>query len=138
MGGCRAHLDRRRADLRYQRKEARIIRRAVFACVLAAAVGASIMIARRTMTLLDARAWSLWEDTYCALLVTGNGKPTFAKRWASAATRAVLGTQTADACTAPWRMSRHGANFGTCSYVANFETSFISCSHTFLTTHRAT
>ena len=89
-------------------------------------------------TLLEARAWSFWEDTYCGLLVTGNGKPTSAKRWALAATRVVLETLTADACTAPWGMSRHGANFGTCSYVANFETSSISCSDTFLTTLRVT
>ena len=89
-------------------------------------------------TLLAPRAWSFWGDTYCALFVTGNGKLTSAKRWALAATPAVLETLTADACTAPWRMSRHGANLGTCSYVANFETSSISCSHTFLTTLRVT
>jgi hypothetical protein len=35
--GCGAHLDR--GDLRYQRKQARIVRRAVLAVVLAAAVG---------------------------------------------------------------------------------------------------
>jgi len=90
------------------------------------------------MTLPAARAWFLWEDTYCAPFVTGNGKHTFAKRWASAATRAVPETQTADACTAPWRIPRRGANFGIYLYAVNFETSYISCSRTSPTTHEAT
>ena len=52
--GCGAHLDR--GDLRYQRKQARIARRAGHAVVRAAAVGVHVYVLRRLAVLVQAVA----------------------------------------------------------------------------------
>jgi hypothetical protein len=52
--GCGAHLDR--GDLRYQRKQARVVRRAGLAMVRAVAVGEHVCVLLALATLVQAVA----------------------------------------------------------------------------------